>query len=191
MTILYKGISFGGIVNYLKLINRLDDIITVNVTSVFKFYDKEYIFHDSTVSDHWVSEDGDNEYVMFTFNIIKPILTHYSIKSHTQEQYYIRSWSFWGSNDNSTWNKLHSMSGSNDLKDFNVKTYQLNNSKRESYRYYKIQKEGFGEVEDNRMRIADVEFFGYFIIFPTCYIQKHHFPYITYITYTMLLIFLI
>ena len=126
--------------------------------------------------------------MIFTFNSVKPKLTHYSIQSHPQEQYYLRSWSFWGSNDNSTWNKLHSMSGSNDLKDFNVKTYRINNSKRESYRYYKIQKEGSGGAEDNRMRIADVEFFGHFIGFPTCYIQKHHFPYIT---YTMLLIFLI
>ena len=188
MTFLYKGNSFGGIVNYLKLINQLDDIISVYVTNVFDIFDKEYIFHDNEIADHWVSEDGDNEYVMFTFNSIKPILTHYSIKSHPQQQFYIRSWSFWGSNDKSAWNILHSMSGSNDLKDFNVKTYRINNTNREAYRYYKIKKEGYGEVEDNRMRIADVEFFGHFIGFPTCFIKEQH---STYITYTMLLIFLI
>ena len=142
MTFRYKGNSFGGIVNYLKQIDQLDDIIKIDVSNQQTVYYKEYIFYNGPDHDHWVSGDGDNEYVIFSFNSIKPILTHYSIRSHSQEKFYLRSWIFSGSNDKENWIELHSKSGSNDLQNFNVKTYKVNNPLRTAYRYYRIKKTG-------------------------------------------------
>ena len=101
MTFKYKGNHFDGIVNYLKKIEQLDDIINVDVSSVYQDYEKKYIFHNHESVDRLnsrVSEDGDDEYLIFTFNSVKPILTHYSIESQTNDLFYLRSWTFSGSN---------------------------------------------------------------------------------------------
>ena len=170
MSFKYSGNPFDGIVNYLKQIDQLDDIISIHVTSVYGDHYQKYIFHDS-VKNHWVSENGGNEYIIFSFNAIKPIITHYSIRSHENDQYYLRSWSFWGSNDKNSWTKLHSKYASTDLRRFNVKTYKVDNTENIAYKHYKIKKEA-NAASDNRMRIAYIEFFGTIFGFPTCYISK-------------------
>ena len=176
MTFKYKGKSLDGIVKYLKSINHLDDVISIEVSNVFNNYSKEYIFHDfNSKYNHWVSEDSDDEYVIFTFTTIQPILTHYSIQSHWDDRYFLRSWSLEGSNNKEKWEQLHTQNNSTDLSDFQIKTYKVNNSLRLSYRYYRFKKKGVNEVIDERMRIADVEFFGIFFNLPTCFIIKHIF----------------
>ena len=173
MSFKYKGKGFEGVVNYLKKIDQLDNIINVNVSSVFDGFDANSIFHDDEYFSHWVSEDGENEFVIFTFNFVKPILTHYTIRSHSQDQFYLRSWTFSGSNNLSDWIELHSNSHSTDLQNLQAKTYKINNNMKKPFRYYRIKKTGSNEIEDERMRVWDVEFFGSFINLPTCFISKH------------------
>ena len=173
MTFYYRGNSLDGVVNYLKKINQLN-LITVEVSGVYKDYYKEYIFEDSpneTRLDHWVANTS-NGYVIFTFNYIQPILTHYSIKSNIGEEYNLKSWITEGSNDKIKWTLLHSINGTNDLANHSIKTYKVDNDERNAYRYYRISKTCTGEIEDELMRVADVEFFGIFFNIPTCFCEQ-------------------
>ena len=181
MSFRYSGDKLDGIINYLTKIKQID-IVSLNVSSTFidslkRVYYKENVLEreeEAIGISSWVSESGNVEWLSVKFQGIKPIITHYTIQSHQDEKYYLRSWYLQGSNDNKNWVDLHYKKDSTDLANNVQITYKVNNINHEAFTYYRYYK-NTSNPSDNIMRIRRIEFFGTIFPIMSCFVnQKSH-----------------
>lgn len=117
----YQAGSYNGVINYLYTIGR-ENYISVNVHSNHsEVINPLYIILQHNDDNHWSSTSGSGQWAAISFNKkIKLTITDYSIKSHTLDQCYLRSWKLEGSNDNVQWDELHRIENSDDLKELSI-----------------------------------------------------------------------
>ena len=147
MSIRYRGDELDGIINYLIKIKQID-IVSLNVSSTYSESDTIIYYKENVLGrekeaiglSQWASRDTTVTWLTVKFQGIKPIVTHYTIQSHQDDLYYLRTWYFQGSNDNENWVDLHYKVESTDLAQNVQRTYRINNKDHEAFTYYRFIK---------------------------------------------------
>ena len=96
----------------------------------------------------------------FTFPNEKLYITQYIIRSHISTQHFLKSWSFSGSNDGSTWTIIHGQNNSDDLINGSKKSYQITHPKNKFFSQYKLESNGTTNSGEYAMRILNIDFYG-------------------------------
>ena len=165
---------YEGIINYFFSKSK-EKFLKVDVSS--NHSDKTnplYIIGQHDDLNHWASRNESNPWFEVTFAKNKITLNDYTLKSHQDNKYYIKSWKLDGSNDPINWQELHRVENSNDLADSSNKTYSITSISK-PYSHFR-----FTLIDplnsDSIMRVNRVEFFGF--IHPakilTCKHKTHH-----------------
>jgi hypothetical protein len=163
MSFPYKGSDSKGIVNYSLALKQ--NVVVFNVSSTYSIYSVDALCGNIEKSDHWCSKGGIGNWLLVTFNGIKPKITHVYIKSHPYTEYFLKSWKLEGSNDNSSWTELFSIYESSDLDRWNEKVYRVNNPNKLPFSFYKFTNTGPNN-NDASMRITKVDFYGTLFLIP-------------------------
>ena len=107
------------------------------ISNIFKF--------NSNPDEHYASLPGSESelpFVQFYWPENKIILTAYSINSHNDNRYILRSWNISVSNDGTNWMVIDYHKGINDLSNGNTKTFYISNVGNIAYSYIKIMMTG-------------------------------------------------
>ena len=150
--------SYKGIINYFFSINR-EKLLKVEFSSNYsKQINPYYIISQHEDENHWSSENKENQWFEITFIKNKITLTDYTIKSHWDAKFYLKSWKLEGSIDPINWQELHRIENSNDLTQLSNKTYSITSIPK-PYNHFRFTL--IGPNSDSIMRVNRVEFFGF------------------------------
>lgn len=157
MTFRYRGLRSLGIVNYSLSLKQ--NLVDFDVSSTSSIYTKDVFYGRTNGSNHWCSNSGIGDWLLVSFNGIKPIVTHVLIKSHMNSGYFLKSWKLIGYNDESNCDDLFSISDSDDLAYWKEKVYKVNNPLMKAYSFFKFVSTGRTN-KDVYMRVTRVDFYG-------------------------------
>ena len=150
----------GFVRNYVETNNSLLKFIASSSLSS-QGYGFENLFDYSNVYKHWASElkDGLNSFLKIKVCKFGLVLSHFSIRSHYQNNFTMRSWVFEASNDGKHYDVLVKRDNSNELNDNAIKLYDVNPMNK-VYSVFRIRQTNPTLVNSKNMRISKIDLFG-------------------------------
>jgi hypothetical protein len=156
----YDG-SLEGIISHLtqKYGGNVDErgIVSVSGSTVNGSYHPRHAV-DLQTTTCFQSTNAPNQWLCYDFKNRKVQPTHYSISAHTSS-YYLRSWIFEGSLDESNWNELdRHENDSTTNNDHKIGTFTV--SVRDEYRYLRLRQTGKNASGNDHLILCAFEVFG-------------------------------
>jgi hypothetical protein len=111
---------------------------------------------------YWYTTDSPNSWIQFDLKEWVVSLTHYSLKSDGNGRNHLLQWALSGSEDGKTWVILD-REQTNDLNgNYVTKTFSCNGERScgNFYRYIRLQQTGKNSSGNDRLMLANIEFFG-------------------------------
>ena len=158
--------SLNGICRFLYTYFRpqIDSIINVIPSSIHWGDPQNLIHYDFTGNESQenfaTTKENNNENIVFKFTQHILRITHYSLTTRLENDGNLfTSWKFEGSNNEITWDDLHS---ENDYQDFlqvnYTRTFPV--KKRNTYKYFRVTHNGLSSENFTYFVLGKIEFFG-------------------------------
>ena len=137
--------------------------LTIHASDCFesiRSWDK--VLEYSNEESHYLSNKKDGLNAYYIIQTDKPFLvTHYSFRSHPDNNAYVRAWILDGSLNGSHYERLDTRSESDILKNSGVAHFEINPAKK-LYSYFRLKNTAVTLVPDYLLRISALDFYGTF-----------------------------
>ena len=159
---------------------------STNNTSLFEIipsstdngYPLTSLFDYGSKCSHWASYINSELFKSFLKIKVRKfgiVISHYSIRSHCDNNYVMTSWVFEASNDGKRFDILSNITNSTDLNNGEIKLYEVNPSNK-IYNIFRIRQTSKTRKGCANMRIAKIDLFGLLVTIgkKTCNYNNHN-----------------
>ena len=146
-------------------------------STVDKWYPLTNLFNYNSQCSHWASSsEGSKEpksFLKIKVRRFGMVISHYSLRSHCDNNCTMTSWVFEASRDGKHFDVLSNKTNSSDLNDGATKLYEINPSNK-IYNLFRIRQTNKTRIGYVNMRIAKIDLFGLLVTMDrkTCICNK-------------------